>query len=270
MTDSIQPETHDPSEPAPKEPDQIELECPSCAYLLAGLPEDRCPECGKDFDRAELTLDASAVPRPIHPWYESGLIGPFTETCLMTWFRPSQFAASFPGRHDSRSAWHFSLYCYALGFAIFMAPFAIRALNSRNYGFVQLLTIFAIASCFIFVVSIGCEIWIAKMLARRHTVPNIPRDQSYHFWRGITHFFGSFIILSFGAFILLVLLAPLATFPMWVLCLSRAVAARTPHQPERRTGTTILLFLIGIASIAVGAIAFYFGFGFIITMIGGP
>lgn len=30
------------------------LHCPSCDYNLTGLPENRCPECGKEFDPAKL------------------------------------------------------------------------------------------------------------------------------------------------------------------------------------------------------------------------
>jgi hypothetical protein len=30
--------------------------CPDCSYLLHGLPEDRCPECGFEYDRGRLLV----------------------------------------------------------------------------------------------------------------------------------------------------------------------------------------------------------------------
>ncbi len=40
----------------------IDLYCPTCDYNLRGLPEDRCPECGTGFNRAELTRRAEGGP----------------------------------------------------------------------------------------------------------------------------------------------------------------------------------------------------------------
>lgn len=31
--------------------------CPHCTYLLQGLPEPRCPECGQPFDRGRLLVE---------------------------------------------------------------------------------------------------------------------------------------------------------------------------------------------------------------------
>ncbi len=41
------------------------LHCPHCGYNLSNLPEDRCPECGKPFDRAKLITQTRSGMRPI-------------------------------------------------------------------------------------------------------------------------------------------------------------------------------------------------------------
>jgi len=41
------------------------LYCPNCDYNLAGLLENRCPECGTTFDPTELLKLTAASPKPI-------------------------------------------------------------------------------------------------------------------------------------------------------------------------------------------------------------
>jgi hypothetical protein len=36
--------------------DEFPVYCPKCEYLLRGLPDGRCPECGSPFERGELLL----------------------------------------------------------------------------------------------------------------------------------------------------------------------------------------------------------------------
>ena len=43
-------------DPARFPEDEFPLYCPKCDYLLRGLAEDRCPECGKSFDRGRLLV----------------------------------------------------------------------------------------------------------------------------------------------------------------------------------------------------------------------
>jgi len=53
----------------PKQPDDLTATrrltqfCPNCEYDLHGLPEDRCPECGTQFDRSRLPLVERREPR---------------------------------------------------------------------------------------------------------------------------------------------------------------------------------------------------------------
>ena len=37
--------------------EQFPLYCPKCGYLLRGLPNDRCPECGTRFERGRLLVE---------------------------------------------------------------------------------------------------------------------------------------------------------------------------------------------------------------------
>lgn len=41
----------------------VGLHCPACGYELTGLPVPRCPECGEEFDPAELSEFQKSPPK---------------------------------------------------------------------------------------------------------------------------------------------------------------------------------------------------------------
>jgi hypothetical protein len=51
----IPPEAH--ADPAIFPEEEFPIFCPKCNYLLRGLPDDRCPECGREFDRGRLLVE---------------------------------------------------------------------------------------------------------------------------------------------------------------------------------------------------------------------
>jgi hypothetical protein len=82
------------------------LRCPRCEYNLTGLVEDRCPECGEAFDRAELRARAAGRPAPIPYWDERdriGVVRAFWRLSVMVCFRPGALARGFPWRYRSDS-----------------------------------------------------------------------------------------------------------------------------------------------------------------------
>ena len=50
--------------------------CPRCDYSLTGLRENRCPECGGEFDPDLLEELVECRPRPISPWQLSARLLP--------------------------------------------------------------------------------------------------------------------------------------------------------------------------------------------------
>jgi hypothetical protein len=83
---------------------EIGLFCPNCQYNLRGLASGRCPECGREFDVAQLST--SRV-----PWLHRREIGRFRawwRTCWMALWRPGEIAASLNAPHcyaDARRFW---------------------------------------------------------------------------------------------------------------------------------------------------------------------
>jgi hypothetical protein len=87
-----------------------DLRCPTCNYVLAGLPTNRCPECGQEFNLAELRAALAGKPQPVWP---RGRFGPVS-IWLAVLFTPGRFAREFPRCHDILRANLYSLGCYVL------------------------------------------------------------------------------------------------------------------------------------------------------------
>lgn len=72
--------------------DEFPVYCPSCDYLLRGLADNRCPECGEAFDRGRLLVEQYVLERGkrqwprIHAWarwtFIIGLLLPVPMGCI--------------------------------------------------------------------------------------------------------------------------------------------------------------------------------------------
>src|SRR4051794_9109758 len=79
------PSRHDPAHEVPPEYDVF---CEGCGYSLAGIAADRCPECGRPYDPAEL-------PFARVPWLHRRRIGfwrAYVKTVAMVLLTPRRFA----------------------------------------------------------------------------------------------------------------------------------------------------------------------------------
>jgi hypothetical protein len=57
--DVIPPEAR--VDPAQFPEEKYPLSCPKCDYLLRGLPQDRCPECGSEYERGRLLVQQYVI-----------------------------------------------------------------------------------------------------------------------------------------------------------------------------------------------------------------
>ncbi|HOW71352.1 MAG TPA: hypothetical protein PKY77_12180 [Phycisphaerae bacterium] len=66
-------------------PEDQPMVCPSCGYNLTGLPEPRCPECGREFDESQVRRARAYTPFPVtlwHPVSTSPVGGALVGSCL--------------------------------------------------------------------------------------------------------------------------------------------------------------------------------------------
>lgn len=97
-------------------PPEHALRCPTCDYLLVGLPQNRCPECGCVFDPAAVQKWQTRTP----PWFEQARGGSVIVAFVGTWLTvlatPWRFAwQTVGGLRGGRAAW-FGGICFASTF----------------------------------------------------------------------------------------------------------------------------------------------------------
>jgi hypothetical protein len=106
-----------------------EPRCLECGYLLIGLPQERCPECGTAFTWAEVIAAAGRRGLPI----EEGRGWRRLTGALLTWllvlFRPIAFARRVDRYASLGLATLFAMACVAVGVGLswlFVSPDFVR------------------------------------------------------------------------------------------------------------------------------------------------
>lgn len=207
------------------ETEEFERLCESCGYNLRGLTENRCPECGREFDPIRL-------PRARIPWLrrkEIGLVAAYFQTVWKVLVHPRQFAGEFrrPNLIPLVAGEKFRMLNISIAvMSAIAAPLAmsigvIVSSLRRDWiveSFVLALTLLGIGTfvCVFFRIAI---------------IP--PASADFNFTAS-----GMAVILDYAS-------APLAFSPVWTLSLGALFAVRS-SQIERLVGVICVLVGCGI------------------------
>lgn len=109
---TMQNQTADKTDRAGPDP---EPRCPNCEYIVAGLPQARCPECGKEFTWEQAWASAEALPRIAFEKSAGWSIASgFLQTWLTILFVPWVFARQAAKRINLKSGLFFGGVCFLL------------------------------------------------------------------------------------------------------------------------------------------------------------
>jgi len=238
------------------------LRCPGCGYNLTGLIENRCPECGGEFDRDRLLALLESGPRPIPVWddKDSHVLVRFARVCLITWFAPGRFGRAFPRRFDPKSAGRFRLMVVPVA----AVPLAINYVVKGGLSHL----IWLVPSIMTLLIGVAACERILGRLYNAHLLPDSPdkpvlvKGDASDSWLGLVGMFRGFVILTMTAAVVTEGMAPvtadyshigaLVVVLWWWICLGRSMSVQ-PVAAYQRVFAVFLIPVIAIVSIIICA-----------------
>ena len=209
--------------PALEGPDaENHLFCPECAYDLVGLPENRCPECGLEFDIDELRRRYSDDEQPVVPWDFRRTPESLFRTWIEVTFSPADLAKRFPNAHQRRSAATYANYTS-------LAAVAIVACGILPRGGEPLAAVFGVLawSAMLYVGFRTCEASLATAFAKTVVPTNVKAVR--HYWLGLLRYAGGFKIITAIIF--------------FGMSITQIIVEYSPHTPPYATAIGPLLLL---------------------------
>jgi hypothetical protein len=254
----------EPGTTATQAPSTIDsgLRCPKCEYNLTGVIEDRCPECGRAFDRRELLARLAGAPAPIPIWDDAkqALAVRFVKMCLLAWFLPTRLGRMLPRCYSRPSVRKFQR-------LVFLTATLAAGVPAGMWGGLRGVTIALCAGLaslmsfvtFEFMLCPICAIMVTTSSPTPPYRPETVRDEQ-------TGFFSSFVLLYVLVVGLLFSLAACGVFSAsvgdifflgailvgcwWWVCVSASLMVRFAS-PWAKVGIVLL-----IPAIAVFAVPF--------------
>jgi hypothetical protein len=241
------------------------LRCPSCEYNLNGVAENRCPECGGDFDPDYLRSLLAGAPAPIPIWDDDSqyVVLRFVKICLMTWFLPTRVGKKFPRRYSRSSALRFRLIVVAVAIAAYSASFVLMlgppAVVRLCFAAVPVLT-----GIVLFETMLGAALQLLLCADEWPAVVNPAASES---WDGLVGFFRSFVLLQALVVGGAVLLASFGAEDVWLaaawavaVCLpfwwwaslSAAILVQRAGTGWKIAAVCLIPILVGLAAILAG------------------
>lgn len=269
----------DTSEPLvdlrPTSPEAVELWCTECGYNLTGTVEDRCSECGREFDRAVL-IEWTTGRQQRLPL--GSLSQPGDNTFWLSLFKPARLGWLLPPHPDTAAVKTYSLVVRIL--AAVGVPLVLTSIMAIPAGEKEFFYVLFLIPLPLLIPSLACELLIAALLARFVEPRSVPRPDWYPFWRTLCRLLTSYLLITVSLVCLAIGLAdviigriltppslglriilriattlpfwgPIGMVLWWWYSLGQAIAARGAACAAR-TVIILLLPAIALAAIALG------------------